>query len=677
MSLSITQGKRPLTATTPLGETLVAVSLTGEEELSRPFLYTVDFVSTDEHVKPAAVLGKPMTLHLPVSEDRSRPVHGLVRRFTYLGTARDLTRYRAEVVPELWFLSLSSECRTFENLSALDVIEKICKTHGVTDFKRRLTAQPSPEPYIVQYRETDLAFISRLLEERGLYYTFEHSASKHTIIFSDSFGGSVPAGMVASLKIDPPVVAGQAEVDTVTAFTREFTVHSDAVALSDHDLLRADDVAKSSTTSVGARGVASDFLGDGGPKHSSIESRRLLEVQEAGHDVVHGESNCAAIQSGTRIKLTQGVLGASGAEFHVVRARVAVAVGDVLGGGRFTATVTNSFAAIDAARVYRPSRTTPRPMVHGTQLAKIVGSGGTGEIDVDADARVLLQFPWDRGDGSEGKSAHRVHVASVWSGTQWGFVQIPRIGQEVLVEYLEGDVSRPIVTGRVFNSAHKPSYDLPANKTQSGWKSRTLGGGSENFNELRFEDKKGEEHVFAQAEKDLKVNVKHDETRDIGNDRTTTIKNNDTRTLTEGDDTHTVSKGKQTITVQENQTVTVKNGNRSVTIETGNDDLAVKTGNLAIAVAKGNVTMKADLGKIAVEAMQEISLKVGQNSIVISQSGVTIKGVAVKIEAMAQAEIKGLTTKIEGQAMMQVKGPVTQVNGDGVLMLKGGVTMIN
>jgi type VI secretion system secreted protein VgrG len=297
--------------------------------------------------------------------------------------------------------------------------------------------------------------------------------------------------------------------------------------------------------------------------------------------------------------------------------------------------------------------------------------------------------------GEDGGSKHRVHVASVWAGTGWGFVQIPRVGQEVLVEFLEGDPDRPIVTGRVYNSAHKPPYDLPANKTQAGWKSRTLGGGSDNFNELRFEDKKGEEHVFAQAEKDLNVVVKNDETRDVQHDRTTTIKNHDTRTVSEGNDEHTVKQGNQTITVTKgdqtievasgkqtvkvhaDQTITVQQGKRSVTLEQGDDALDVKMGNLAVKVSLGNITIKADLGKIAIEAMQELSLKVGPSSIVLTPTGVEIKGVNVKTEATAQAEMKGTMTKVEGNALTQIKGPTTQVNGDAMLMLKGGITMIN
>jgi type VI secretion system secreted protein VgrG len=698
MTISISQANRPLRATTPLGEdALVAVSLVGEEEVSRPFLFTVDFRSTDKSVTAASLLGKPITLHIPFGDGDERAVHGLVRRFSTFGRDRsdEQAHYQVEVVPALWFMSLSTNCRTFEDQSVLDIVEKVCKEAGVTNVKRRVTAPPPPLPYVVQYRETDLAFVSRLLEEAGLYYTFEHEENKHTLVFSDARGSSIPACAQASAKVQPQMTGGQIQADVVFELTRHFAVHSASVSLADHDLLRADNTGKVSSGSLGARGEWFDFLGDLGPNDSAGEAKLRIELDETGHDVLRGTSTCAAFEAGTRVSVAGGPAGAGGTELHLLRVTHELEVGDVIGGSGLSAKYENRFECIPATVRYRPERVTPRPSVRGTQTAKVVGSGGTGEIDVDKNGCILLQFPWDRGVGKDGGSKHRVHVASVWAGTGWGFVQIPRVGQEVLVEFLEGDPDRPIVTGRVYNSAHKPPYDLPANKTQAGWKSRTLGGGSDNFNELRFEDKKGEEHVFAQAEKDLNVVVKNDETRDVQHDRTTTIKNHDTRTVSEGNDEHTVKQGNQTITVTKgdqtievasgkqtvkvhaDQTITVQQGKRSVTLEQGDDALDVKMGNLAVKVSLGNITIKADLGKIAIEAMQELSLKVGPSSIVLTPTGVEIKGVNVKTEATAQAEMKGTMTKVEGNALTQIKGPTTQVNGDAMLMLKGGITMIN
>ena len=681
-SLAISQAKRPLKVTTPLGDALVAVSLTGEEEVSKPFLFVVDFISTNASVSPSSLLGKAMTLHIPTTEDKSRAIHGLVRRFSSIGRdqADELSLYRVEIVPALWFMSLSSDCRTFENMTALDIVEKVCKAAGVTDVKRQVTTPPPTLPYVVQYHESDLAFVSRMLEDAGLYYIFEHSDDKHTLVFSDARGGSIPECVTKSAKVQPRLAVGQPQTDVVFRLAREYAVNSAAVSLIDHDLLRADSKGKVSSGTPGARGELYDFLGDLGPNDSAGEAKLRIEMHETPHDTFQGASTCAGFQAGKRVEITGGTAGSGGTEMHLLRVRHTLEGGDVVGGSGLTAKYSNEFVCIPAMVRHRPPRVTPRPSVRGTQTAKIVGSGGTGEIDVDAEARVLLQFPWDRGDGKDGKSKHRVHVASVWSGTGWGFVQIPRVGQEVLVEFLEGDPDRPIVTGRVFNSAHKPPYELPGNKTQTGWKSRTLGGGSDNFNELRFEDKKGEEHVYAQAEKDLKVLVKNDETRDVQHDRTTTVKNNDTRTVTEGDDEHTikkgkqtvtvsegdqtieVSKGKQTVTVKDDQTITVEQGNRKVAVKQGNDELKVDMGNLTTKVSMGNITIKADLGKISIEAMQEVSIKVGSSSIVLSQTGVTIKGIMVKAE---------------GMAMTQLKAPLTQVNGDAMVMVKGGITMIN
>jgi type VI secretion system secreted protein VgrG len=698
MSISITQAKRALWATTPLGgDALVAVALTGQEEVSQPFLFVVDFISTNASVSPGSMLGKPITLHIPVAGGEARPIHGLVRRFSSAGRDQsdELSRYRVEVVPALWFMSLSSDCRTFENVSALDIVEKVCKAAGVTNVKRRVTTSPPTLPFVVQYRETNLAFVSRLLEESGLYYTFEHEEDKHTVVFSDARGGSIPACATASTNFQPRLAAGEPQTDVVFQLARDYAVHSASFSLVDHDLLRADSKGKVSSASPGARGERYDFLGDLGPNDSAGVAKLHIELEETGHDVFRGTSTCPGFQAGTRVEIKGGTAGAGGQEMHLLRVNHVLDAGDVIAGSGLSAKYQNEFECIPAMIRYRPARTTPQPSVRGTQTAKIVGSGGTGEIDVDAEARVLLQFPWDRGDGKDGGSKHRVHVASVWSGTGWGFVQIPRVGQEVLVEFLEGDPDRPIVTGRVYNSAHKPPYDLPANKTQSGWKSRTLGGGSDNFNELRFEDKKGDEHVYAQAEKDLKVLVKNDETREVQHDRTTTVKNNETRTVTEGNDEHTVSKGKQTVTVSEgdqtievskgkqtvtvnaDQTITVKQGNRAVSVDKGNDSLKVKMGNLSVDVSLGNIEIKAGAGKIAIEALQELSLKVGPSSIVLKPTGVEIKGLNVKTEATVQAEMKGVMTKIEGTAMTQVKGAMTQINGDAMLMAKGGVTMIN
>jgi type VI secretion system secreted protein VgrG len=243
-------------------------------------------------------------------------------------------------------------------------------------------------------------------------------------------------------------------------------------------------------------------------------------------------------------------------------------------------------------------------------------------------------------------------VSQEWAGRNWGSIHIPRIGQEVIVDFLEGDPDRPIITGRVYNAEQMPPYTLPDNQTQSGIKTRSSkSGGPDNFNEIRFEDKKGSEMLTVHAEKDMETEVEHDETRHVGHDRTTTI-DNDEATTVKHDETRTV-KNKRTTTITADETKTVEEGNDATTVQLGNQTITINT---------GNQTTKLDLGASSHEAMQSIELKVGQSSIRIDQMGVTIKGMIIQIE---------------GQVEVQVKGLITQVNADAVLILKGGITMIN
>lgn len=704
MALIITQDNRPLqTAVSPLGPNdLIPVAFHGEEEVSAPFAFTVDFVSTNAAIAASSLLGKPMSIRIAMEGGRERFVHGIVRKFGSRGKFRELYGYRAELVPSLWLLGLATDCRTFEQKSVRDIVTAVLRQGGaVPDFEFKVTATLKPRPFTVQYRETNLAFVERLLEEEGLYYFFKHSKDKHMLVISDAHAGSIPAGAVAEVKVVSQSSAGDVEPDAVFELSREFTVHSASVSLKDHDLLRADSIGAASSGKPGASGELYEFLGDLGPNDSSRLATLAIEAEEADHDQLQGEGTCAAFEPGSRVKLTGGMLGAGGAELHLLSVRHRCEGGDVLSSSGLGATYTNEFTAMPAATRYRPPVETAWPSVQGTQVAKVVGSGAPGDIDVDANGRVLLQFPWDRGDGRDGKSKHRVHAASVWAGAGWGFVQLPRIGQEVLVEFLEGDPDRPIITGRVYNASNMHPYGLPANKTQSGVKTRSVGGGDANFNELRFEDKKGDEQVYLHAEKNLDTVVENDETLTVGHDRTKTIEHDETwhvkndrtgtvdnnQALTVGQDvtvdigsneTVTIG-GDQTLTVGEHRTVSVA---KNRTVDVGKDDQLAVGGNLTADIAK----------KILIKAGDELVLKCGSASITLKKDGsisiqgmkieakadtdVSIKGAKIAAEGQAQAEFKGAMVKIEGQAMTTIKGAIAQVTGDGMLKAGGGISMI-
>jgi type VI secretion system secreted protein VgrG len=296
----------------------------------------------------------------------------------------------------------------------------------------------------------------------------------------------------------------------------------------------------------------------------------------------------------------------------------------------------NTFTCIPFAQPFRPPRRTPKPVVQGTQTAVVVCPPGE-EIYPDKYSRVKVKFHWDRRPDNDLSSSCWIRVATPWAGKQWGMIHIPRVGQEVVVAFEEGDPDRPIIVGSVYNAEMMPPYKLPDHKTQSGVKTRsTLKGTEANFNELRFEDKKGSEDIVFHAEKDFHRSVENDDDLKVGNNQTIDIGNNRTITVEEGDE-------------QEE----IKKGNRAVKIDMGNDTLTI---------SMGNQTTTLEMGKSETEALQSIELKVGQSSIKLDQMGVTIQGMVIDIEGQLQTQVKaGLAAQISAGAAVQVQGGITMI----------------
>ncbi len=639
-----TQATLPMKVDTKLGaDALLLRGLAGEEGMSTVFGFTLDLVSEDKAIDGEKLLRTPAVVTLKLADGGDRFFHGLIRRFVQLGKGAELTSYRAEVVPWLWFLSLSSDCKIFQNLSVPEIVEQVFKKQGYSDFQNKCTRSYPKREYCVQYRETHLNFVTRLLEEEGIFYFFEHSKDKHVLVLADDSSAVRPCPGQASARI-VPAPGGWQEEDVVTSLEREHAVHSGKVTIRDYDYLQPT-LRLESTVGQGASEVY-DYPGNyTQPSEGDRYARLVLEEREAVRHAVRGDSTCRAFQSGYRFELKEHYSSGVNQAYQLVRVHHSARVGDYSSGDSETFDYQNSFDAIPHNVPFRPPRTAMKSVAPGAQTAVVVGKAGE-EIWVDSHGRVKVQFHWDRDGKKNETSSCWVRVASTWAGKNWGFVQIPRIGQEVIVDFIEGDLDRPIITGRVYNADQTPPYTLPANQTQSGLKSRSSkSGGTDNFNEIRLEDKKGSEQIFVHAEKDLKTEVENDETRQVDHDRTTTVKNNDALTVKQG-----------------NQTVVLEMGNQEVTLKQGNQQITLKMGNQATTLDMGNLTAKASLGKIAYEAMQGIELKVGQNTVTIDQTGVTIKG---------------LNVSVQGQIQTEVKGVMTNVKGDGMLVVKGGITMIN
>jgi type VI secretion system secreted protein VgrG len=337
--------------------------------------------------------------------------------------------------------------------------------------------------------------------------------------------------------------------------------------------------------------------------------------------------------------------------------------------------------AIPSDVAYRPRLVTPRPTTDGVETATVTGPAGKDFL-VDEFGRVKVRFHWDRSPDAPGKTSCWMRVSHPSAGEGFGHVTLPRIGQEVVVDFLDGDPDRPIITGRVYNGQKKHTYPLSANETRSLWRSQTVGssgdyGGAEKappatpgFNEIRFEDKGGKEELYVHAQREMvtdvllddKLTVQRDRKTRIGRDRTTEIKRHEKVTIEDGDETHTVKSGKRTTSIQQNETLTVEQGDMDTKVKMGNVKTEVSMGNVDGKVGMGNVTLKVDLGKVEIEAMQSITLKVGQSSVVIDQMGVTVKGLMVKSEAQIQNQTKGLMVQVEGSAMTTVKGGIVMIN---------------
>jgi type VI secretion system secreted protein VgrG len=372
-------------------------------------------------------------------------------------------------------------------------------------------------------------------------------------------------------------------------------------------------------------------------KEGERYARVRLEERESTQFVVTGASRCRAFRPGYNFKLQGHYRGDTNGEYFLTSVSHQAVDSTYRQDGDESHSYTNTFKAIPKAVKFRPSNAARRPIVQGPQPAVVVGKSGE-DIWVDKYGRVKVQFFWDRKGKKNEDSSCWVRVSQIWAGKNWGWMSIPRIGQEVIVDFLEGDPDQPIITGRVYNADQMPPYALPGNQTQSGIKTRSSkGGGTENFNEIRFEDKKGSEMLTFHAEKDMETTVENDDTQTIQHNRTIKV-----------DGTHTE-------TITGNTTIEVSQGNHSLTLKQGNQSEKLDMGNQSTTLSMGNQTTKLNLGKIETEAMQSIELKVGQSSIKIDQVGVTIKGMMIKIDGQ-------IITQVEGKVMVIVKGGITMIN---------------
>ncbi|HSX91100.1 MAG TPA: type VI secretion system tip protein TssI/VgrG [Pseudomonas sp.] len=532
--MAITQNNRLVQVDSPLGgDVLLLQSMDGSEELGRLFHYELDLTSEDRAIKFDQLLGKPMGLTLELHDGGKRYFHGIACSCRQLTGHGQFAGYRVSLRPWFWLLTRTSDCRIFQNKTVPDIIKQVFRDLGFSDFEDSLSGSYREWEYCVQYRETSFDFVSRLMEQEGIYYFFRHEKTRHVLVLADAYGAHSTVDDYASVPFYPPDQQMR-ERDHFYDWQLAREVQPGSLALNDYDFQRP--AASLEVRSSVSRSHSNadhplyDYPGEYvQSKDGEHYARTRIEAIHSQFERVQLRGRARGLGSGHLFKLTGYDRADQNREYLVVVARYQIRQ-ELYESGQLDLAeqFTSELDCMDASQAFRPLPLTPMPIVRGPQTAVVVGPGGE-EIWTDQYGRVKVHFYWDRHDQSNENSSCWMRVSQAWAGKNWGSVQIPRIGQEVIVSFLEGDPDRPIITGRVYNAEQTVPYELPANATQSGVKSRSSKDGSPaNFNEIRMEDKKGAEQLFIHAEKNQDIEVENDETHWVGHDRTKTIDNDET-----------------------------------------------------------------------------------------------------------------------------------------------------
>ena len=593
---------------------LSPVRLVAHETISELFRFQIEAVATGT-IDPRGMLNKPACLSVNHGDKETRYFHGIVAEFGPIEQSGTVdTLYRMILVPQLAQAGIRSDCRMFFNKTAEDILKIVFNDAGVTKSAFRLYSQPKPRKATAQFNETSLHFATRLMEEEGWFYFFEHASDGHTLVVTNDNNGftNIPG---AAVHFGPGTTAAEL---TEYRKTEAFAPGKVSLRDYDHDVPSKNlKVDQNTVLKHGGTANRAVFHWPALTRETSQAKDRAkwrMEAAEAAVSLIGGGGDLASLFAGGKFKLRDK----AGTETpHIVREITHFAEDDSGSRrGESASTYSNNFMALPNTVPWRQPMATARPRMEGLHTAIVLAPSGE-EIHTDDQGRIKIRFFWDWREDATADNSDWVRVVQPWAGNQWGGQFIPRVDTEVAVAFMDADPDRPIVVGGFYNGNDKPIFPV-AEKTKLGFRSRSVTkGGTDAFNELSFDDKKDKEMVFLHAQKDMTTEVEHDQKLKVENDRTVTI-----------------------------------TGNEKVTIEQGNQTTDVKL---------GDISVKADVGSITMEAMQSITLKVGQSSVKIDQMGVTISGMMIKIEGQVQTSVKGLMTDVTGDAMLTLKGGITMI----------------
>ncbi|WP_336284366.1 type VI secretion system Vgr family protein [Citrobacter arsenatis] len=627
------------------GNSLVLLSISGEEQLSESYLYNVNFttsLSTDDVYK---FLGQDVAFEIGMGT-KIRYVHGIFTEICEQITEDGLSTFSGRIEPHLALLKAGSDMAVYQNITVPDLVCKLLSKNTINCVELRLNSNYQPREYCIQYRESDYNFINRMLECEGIFYYFEHSATQHTLVLTDY--PSSPASSISPVLPWIPF-AGKSDEGVL-----EWYKHNEMT--SESVQLRAFNVEQAAPIEVECRSQDSQHILKNInyiDMHSFTQREQLQKVAQLKMEYFESHAQYANVEfyawwlnAGESFTLTSHP--SSNGEYCIRALSLQVnsnIIGDV---PDFKCLAT----VFDKSLTWRPAPKTPVPCIAGILTATVVGPGSE-EIHVDDYGRIKIQFPWDTINRFDDSSSCWIRVSQIWSGNNFGSLFLPRIGSEVIISFINGHPDYPIVTGSVFNGKNKPSLTLPASKTCSGFISRsTLGGNIGEGNKLLFEDKKGEELVSLNSQKDMQLTVLNNLTSDISKMVKTTIGENRTVEINKGNDDLTLRDGSLNLTLEK--------GNMSTQLKQGDINLSLQQGDYSLSISGGGKTIKTDK-KVSIESMQSIELKVGNNKITISSTGVSISATTVKIEGSGTTEINGAMTSIKGSGTTQISGGVVMI----------------
>ncbi|WP_336748153.1 type VI secretion system Vgr family protein [Pantoea vagans] len=602
-------------------------TLTGTETLSRPFVLTAELLATDARIDRHALLGKPVTFSLPtdglMSALSPRYLNGKITLVAVRSQELSGTRYavyQLTVEPDLWPMRRDRNLRIFQSQTVPQIVQTLLKEYAV-NVETRLTGNYRVWEYCVQYQESSLDFISRLMELEGIYYFFRHEADKHTLVLCDAPDQHqvFPGYETIAYHVTPS--GGVVTEEGISQWSLAESVTPGIYSTDDYDFRKPNawmlqarqNPASPVPGSVDVYDWPGHFVDH---SHGESYARIRQEVWQAEHHSVSGSGTATGIAPGFTFSIINAPHFSDNGEYLVTSATYDFAENSYASGDTGDSRHNISFTVLPSSVTYRTPPETPWPKTHGPQTAKVVGPKGES-IWTDRYGRVKVKFHWDRLAKGDDTSSCWVRVSSAWAGQGFGGVQIPRVNDEVVVDFINGDPDRPLIIGRVYNEASMPPWALPAAATQMGFLSRSKDGTADTANALRFEDKAGEEQVWLHAEKNMDTEVENNETHSVGSNRTKTIGGNET-TEVKKNRTETVDQN-ETITVHQNRTETV-DGNETITVhsnrtETVDQNEKVRIGQNQSVTINGNQTLKVDQAKTeTIDLASMLNVGLAQNT---------------------------------------------------------------